>query len=549
VTGKQYLPASIDARSQTLQQLQEGTFDLLVIGGGINGAGIARDAAMRGLRVALVEKGDFASGTSSKSSKLIHGGVRYLQHGDFRLVRVACRERDLLRRRLAPHLVRPLPFLFPVYRGDPVGIVTLGLGMWVYDLLAVFRNIRAHRMLSAKRTLGMEPGLRGDGLKGAALYYDCFTDDARLTLETILAARSEGAVAANYIELTAFTKENGRIVGAWIQDRLSGADIQVRARRVVNATGPWADQLRRLDDTSAPPCLRVTKGVHLIVPRERVGNTHAVLLHSPRDQRVLFVIPWDTHAIIGTTDTDFDGSPDDVRADERDIEYLLEAANWFFPRAALRATDVVSTYAGLRPLVASGGEGKDPSAVSREEAIFESPSGLVTLAGGKLTTYRLVAKEIVDMVAKDGGVFAKRACTTGEKPLPGGRFQRTGDLVQALLARDGELSHQQIEHLVHRYGSRAAEILALLQGRKEWSQMLVPGMPDIWAEAVYAAQTELAVVPDDIVMRRTHVALKAPEMAAQLAEKIEESIMAAVQLPVVSRANSARTRGQEPREF
>lgn len=543
MTPKQHLPASIsiEARSQTLRELQEGTFDLLVIGGGINGAGIARDASMRGLRVALVEKGDFASGTSSKSSKLIHGGVRYLQQRDFRLVRVACRERDLLRRRLAPHLVQPLPFLFPVYRGDPVGIVTLGLGMWVYDLLAAFRNIRAHRMLTAKSTLGMEPGLRGDGLKGAALYYDCFTDDARLTLETILAARSEGAVAANYIELTAFTKENGRIAGAWIQDRLSGADIQVRARRVVNATGPWADQLRRLDDTSAPPCLRVTKGVHIIVPKDRIGNTHAVVLHSPRDQRVLFVIPWDTHAIIGTTDTDFDGSPDDVRADERDIEYLLEAANWFFPRAGLRADDVVSTYAGLRPLVASG-EGKDPSAVSREEAIFESPSGLVTLAGGKLTTYRLVAEKIVDMVAKDSVVSGKRVCTTGEKPLPGGRFQRTGDLVQALLAKDGELTKLQIEHLVHRYGSRAAEILALLQGRKEWSQMLVPGMPDIWAEAVYAAQTELAVVPDDIVTRRTHVALKAPEMAAQIAEKIEENLGVAVQPPAVSCASWGRTR-------
>lgn len=522
MTSEQYFSASIDVRSRTLQQLQEGTFDLLVIGGGINGAGIARDAAMRGLRVALVEKGDFASGTSSKSSKLIHGGVRYLQHGDFRLVRVACRERDLLRRRLAPHLVQPLPFLFPVYRGDAVGIVTLGLGMWVYDLLAAFRNIRAHRMLTVKRTLGVEPGLRGDGLKGAALYYDCFADDARLTLETILAARSEGAVAANYIELTAFAKENGRIVGAWIQDRLSGADIRVRACRVVNATGPWADQLRRLDDTSAPPCLRVTKGVHIIVPRERIGNTYAVVLHSPRDQRVLFVIPWGTHAIIGTTDTDFDGSPDDVCGDERDIEYLLEAANWFFPRAALRAADVVSTYAGLRPLVAD--DGKDPSAVSREEAIFESPSGLVTLAGGKLTTYRLVAKEIVDMVSKDSGVSGKRACTTGEKPLPGGRLQRINDLVQTLLAKDGELTKQQIEHLVHRYGSRAAEILALLQGRKEWSQMLVPGMPDIWAEAVYAAQTELAVVPDDIIMRRTHVALKAPSMAAQVAEKIKESL-------------------------
>src|SRR6266852_366055 len=201
-------------RRDALAALGRDPLDVLVIGGGINGAGIARDAALRGLRVALVEKGDFASGTSSKSSKLIHGGVRYLQHGDFRLVRVACRERDLLRRRLAPHLVRPLAFLFPVYRGDPVGFFALGAGMWLYDLLAIFRNIRAHRMLAAKRVLRMEPNLRKAGLRGAALYYDCFTDDARLTLETILAAAQEGAVTVNYLQLKDFTKENGHVVGA-----------------------------------------------------------------------------------------------------------------------------------------------------------------------------------------------------------------------------------------------------------------------------------------------------------------------------------------------
>jgi glycerol-3-phosphate dehydrogenase len=522
----QLSPSSNRERTATLQKLRGETFDLLVIGGGINGAAIARDAAMRGFRVALVEKGDFASGTSSKSSKLIHGGVRYLQQGDFRLVRVACRERDLLRRRLAPHLVRPLPFLFPVYRGDPVGVVTLGLGMWLYDLLAVFRNIRAHRMLTAKRTLSIEPRLRSEGLKGTALYYDCFTDDARLTLETILASRSEGAVVANYIELTEFIKENGRIVGAWIRDCLSGAAIEVRARRVVNATGPWADEVRRIDDASVLPCLRLTKGAHVIVPRERVDNAYAVVLRSPRDKRILFVIPWDAHAIIGTTDTDFDGSPDDVRPDESDVQYLLEAANWYFPQAHLRPADVISSYAGLRPLVASGDD-KDPSQVSREEAIFESPSGLLTLAGGKLTTHRLVARQIVDSVAKKLDPLApvgKNLCQTADKPLPGGMLQDLEEVVQQLLALDGGLKREQIEHLANRYGSRAPEVLALLHGHQERGQLLAPGMPDIWAEAVYAAQNELAIATDDILMRRTHLALKDPVKSAQVADKIRKPI-------------------------
>src|SRR5262245_37931783 len=308
------------SRERNLQRLQEETFDLLVIGGGINGAGIARDAAMRGLHVALVEKGDFASGTSSKSSKLIHGGVRYLQHGDFRLVRVACRERDLLRRRLAPHLVRPLAFLFPVYRGDPVGFLTLGAGMWLYDLLAIFRNIRAHRMLTAKRVLRLEPNLRSAGLHGAALYYDCLTDDARLTLETVLAAAHEGAVTINYLALKEFIKRDGRVVGAYLQGGNDDALIQVRARQVVNATGPWVDDVRKLDDPSAPPTLRLTKGVHIVVRRDRIGNDHAVVMHSPRDKRVLFVIPWETHDLIGTTDTEFNGSLDGISVDAADDE-------------------------------------------------------------------------------------------------------------------------------------------------------------------------------------------------------------------------------------
>lgn len=528
--GSRPAPLSVAARERNIEHLRQGSFDLLIIGGGINGAGVARDAAMRGLRVALVEKGDFASGTSSKSSKLIHGGVRYLQQGDIRLVRMACRERDLLRRRLAPHLVQPLAFLFPVYRGDPVGFFTLGVGMWLYDLLAAFRNIRRHRMLSAQRTGAFEPGLRTQRLRGAALYYDCFTDDARLALETVLAAQEEGAVIVNYVELREFIKKDGQIVGAVLRDRVVGTELRVRCHSVVNTTGPWADQVRRLDDPVAKPCLRVTKGVHILVPRERIGNTHAVVMHSPRDRRVLFTIPWAAHNIIGTTDTDFHGSPDEVRADTADVEYLLEAANWYFPDARLRPEDVISSYAGLRPLVASEVD-KGPSAVSREEQIFESSSGLITLGGGKLTTYRLVAKQIVDLVIKRlragrGSPQPRRKpCATSRKPLPGGRRPDPDEMARALTSSDGVgLADEQIRHLVSRYGSRAPEVIALIQNDADLKDMLVAKLPDIWAEAAYAVRTEMAVRSEDVLLRRTHVALKEPQEAARLADKISEKL-------------------------
>ncbi len=524
------VPLCTDARHRNLQRLRTETFDVLVVGGGINGAGIARDAAMRGLRTALVEKGDFASGTSSKSSKLIHGGIRYLQQGNLRLVRVACLERDLLRRRLAPHLVEPLAFIFPVYRGDPVGLLALGAGMWLYDLLAVFRNIRAHRMLTAKRTEALEPGLRTEGLRGAALYYDCWTDDARLTLETILAAHQEGAVVANYLALEGFRKEGGRIVGAVLRDRFGAPPIEVRSRCVVNATGPWADAVRRIDDITAPPCLRLTKGAHIIVPRARLSIVRAVVLHSPRDGRLLFAIPWGEHTLIGTTDTDFDGSLDDVQPEPEDFDYLLEAANWFFPKAQLRVEDIVGSYAGLRPLVASDPT-KDPSSVSREEFIFESPSGLITLAGGKLTTYRLVAKEIVDRITKrlhPRPIGKVPACTTGIKPLPGGLSAGTDEIVERIQASGAcGLTAQQVRHLARRYGSRATEVLALVQSDGNLKQLLVPGMPDIWAEVAYAISAEMAVYPDDILMRRTQIGVKDPLEAAQVSDLLSEKLTSA----------------------
>ena len=471
-----------EARREKLQRIGTETFDVLVIGGGINGTGIAREAALRGLRTVLVEKGDFGSGTSSRSSKLVHGGFRYLESGDFSLVFEASRERDLLRRRLAPHLVTPLRFFFPIYRGSPLPLWKLRVGLTLYDVLAAFRNIEHHRGVSRGDRQGVEPLLREEGFLGGALYYDCFTDDGRLVLENALGAEESGAICLNYAVVESFEKDSeGLLEGAVVRDLDGdGGVIRLRARSVVNATGPWLDRVRALDDRAAKPVLRPTKGVHLVLPRHRLGNRNAVVLHAVRDRRLFFVIPWDDHTIAGTTDTDYSGSPDAVRADTEDVEYLLESLNFYFPAAGLAERDVVSTFAGLRPLVA-GTKPEAPSEVSREEELFESPSGLLSLGGGKLTTYRRVAIKVIDRVARglrarfDVRVLPRSG--TDSLPLPGGR-------------QVAQLSSKGDDRLRRRYGSRAAELVDLAAQTPSSSEPLEPGVQDIQAEASFAAWRE-----------------------------------------------------------
>ena len=502
---------AVAARRAALAALGSETFDLLVVGGGINGAGIARDAVLRGLRTALVEQADFASGTSSRSSKLIHGGLRYLEQGHIRLVLQACRERERLRR-LAPHLVRPQRFLFPVYDGGPIGMVKLSLALLAYDVLAGLWNVHRHRMLAAGAVRAVEPMLRTDGLRGAGLYWDCRTDDARLVLETVLSAAQEGAVVLSYARVGAFLKEDGRIVGARVIDRLGHAEVTVRARAVVNAAGPWVDAVAALDAPGAPR-LRLTKGVHLVVPRPRIGNSDAIVLHARADRRVMFVIPWGDRAVIGTTDTDHAGGPEIAPTVEpADVGYLLETVNHYFPAARLRPDDVVSAYAGLRPLIAPQGAGAvAPSDTSREEEIFTSPAGLVSIAGGKLTTYRLMAIEVVDAVigvlrrAGDTRVFGRSR--TGSLPLPGGHVA-PAELVAAVLSRDGDgIAPPVIGHLADRYGSRLDEVLELVARDGALAAPIVPPLLDPKAEVVEAVEREWAVTLEDVLRRRTHVAL------------------------------------------
>jgi glycerol-3-phosphate dehydrogenase len=315
-----------------LDRLTREPVDLLVIGGGITGAGIARDAAMRGLSTALVEQQDFAGGTSSRSSRLIHGGLRYLEEGALSLVFEASRERHTLLR-LAPHLVRPLPFVFPVHQGDRVPLWKVAAGVWLYQALALFRNVRRPRILGKRTLLRMEPALKARGLIGGARYYDAQCDDARLTLAVIRSALRHGALVANYMSVKGLTRESSRISGATLEDRLTGATGVIRAAAVINATGPWADRLRRIEDAGAAPLLGMTKGAHVLVRRSRLGHQEAITMTSPLDGRVMFALPWGPFTYIGTTDTGTTESPDEVAPLADDITYLLRSANAYFPNA------------------------------------------------------------------------------------------------------------------------------------------------------------------------------------------------------------------------
>ncbi len=506
-------------RAAALASMAETPVDVLVIGGGITGAGIARDAALRGFRTALVDKSDFGAGTSSHSSRLIHGGIRYLEHGAFRLVFEASHERRVLLR-IAPHLVRPLAFLFPIYRGGRLPAWKLRAGMWLYDLLSSFRNVHWHRWLGAKKVRRVEPGLRDRGLIGAALYYDAQADDARLVIATLRSALRAGAIAANYVETTALLKPDGRVRGAVVRDVLTGETATIRANVVVSATGPWSDIMRRLDDPQAAPVLRLTKGVHVTVPRRRVGNEHAVTLLSQLDGRVMFVLPWGDLAYIGTTDTDADSSPDALRITAADVTYLLRSANAAFPDARLTSHDVVSAWVGLRPLLRA--DHANPSQVSREHQVFESPQGLISIAGGKLTTYRVMARDVVDRVAKrlhelDGRAIPGRP-PTDRLPLPGGEAAELEVLVEAARARGA--AEATARHLVANYGSEAAAVLNLVDRDRRLGDPVLPGRPEIWAEVTYAVEREMAVRVQDVLIRRLHLFYEVADHGQSVVPKV-----------------------------
>jgi len=518
-------PHTRGARAAAFAALGASPFDLLVIGGGITGAGIARDAALRGLKTALVERDDFASGTSSRSSRLVHGGVRYLEHGYLHLVFEASRERRTLLS-IAPHLVHPLAFTWPVYAGARVPRWKLGAGLLLYDALALFRNVGTHRQLSVTEVLASEPALRPDGLQGGAQYWDAATDDARLTLANAIAAAEAGAVVVNHASVCELVHSGERVVGAIVADAFNGGDTTtVRASVTVNAAGPWSTAIRRLDKPDAPAVVQGTKGVHLAVPAARVGNRGAVTLLSVVDGRVMFVLPFGSLTIVGTTDTATTATPDSVRASRGDIAYLLESVNAAFPGAALGDTDVVSAWAGIRPLSASVREtGTDPASLSREHSIDTSAGGVISISGGKLTTYRSMAAEVVDTVERALG----RAVTAGVTQsllLPGGALGATSDTITAAAERvgAGRVGARDVAtRLVKAYGDRWPLVWAVAERDSTLAQPLVAGLPYIAAEVVYAGEYEMACTLSDILMRRTQIAFETRDAGRAVAPRVAQ---------------------------
>ncbi len=504
----------------SLPALTAKAVDILVIGGGITGAGIARDAAMRGLETILVEQGDLGSGTSSRSSRLVHGGLRYLEYGHFRLVLEASRERRILLQ-IAPHLVHPLPFVFPVHRNDRVPLWKLIAGMWLYDVLAAFRNVRRHRPLSKRGVLEAEPMLRERGLVGGALYYDAQCDDARLTIATARSAMAHGALVANYMPVETLVLADGAVRGVHVRDALTGQEAVIHASVIVNATGPWSDAIRRMESPETPPLLRPTRGAHVMVPRSRVGNAHAVVLTSPIDGRIMFVLPWGDLAYIGTTDTDCGDQPESARATSDDVVYLLRSANAYFPNARLTENDVVASWAGLRPMLA-GGKNQTASERSREHKIHVGRGGMLSIVGGKLTTYRVMARDVVNLAVRrlqelDGARRPSRAATD-EESLPGGEAQDLRPFHQT--PRDLGVPPETVDHLLRHYGTETAAICNLIRDDRTLLRPLSDDHPAIEAEVVHSTRRELPQHVDDFLIRRIHQFYEVRDQGAASVDRV-----------------------------
>ena len=531
-------------RDVALSKLADKNFDVVVVGGGITGAGVALDAASRGLRTALVEQGDFASGTSSKSSKMVHGGLRYLQQHDFGLVRQSLSERRLLLQN-APHLVEPLTLLIPLFgKGGTVDRATAraySTALWMYDLAGGWRIGKRHHRITAQELASHFPTLRTDRLVAGFVYYDAWADDARLTLAVLRTAVLEhAAVAVNYAPVVGLIHDaTSHLTGVRVAPvaeprsgtRLtesSGTDasadvIEVRAKVVVNATGVWADGLHRLDDASSPTSIRPAKGIHLTVPRVKLPCDLATVLPVQKDRRSITVIPWNEHTYLGTTDTDYSGPLDDPRVEPRDITYVLNAVNAAVS-SPLRPEDVTASWAGLRPLLATtGARGRAPSSrtadLSRRHKVERSASGLITVTGGKLTTYRKMAADTVDAVQRELG-------STGVASRTKRLRLRGSEPVNALQARELAdslgLDAHVLDHLQRRYGGETMAVLGLSIDRPELRARLVDGLAHLEAEVVYAARFEMATCVDDVLSRRTRALLLDARSAAAAAVRTAE---------------------------
>lgn len=508
-------------RAEALRRLAAEEYDVLVIGAGIVGAGVALDAVTRGLSVALVEARDYASGTSSRSSKLIHGGLRYLEQLDFGLVREALHERSLILDRLAPHLAQPVPFLYPLqHRGWER--LYVGSGVALYDVLGGRHGVPTHRHLTRKAARKLFPALRKDALVGAIRYYDGQLDDARHTMMVARTARLYGAVCATSARVTGFLREGDRVVGAVVRDLEGGDAIEVRARRTINAAGVWSDEIQDLVGGRGQLQVRASKGIHLVVPRDRINAR--VGLISRTEHSVLFVIPWGSHWIIGTTDTEWGLDLAHPAASRRDIDYLLEHVNRLIS-TPLTHEDIQGVYAGLRPLLA--GESDVTSKLSREHAVVTPVAGLTMIAGGKYTTYRVMAKDAVDAALNTGLSGAGPGvppCVTDRVPVIGAEgFAALWNARDRLAAQSG-LHVARIEHLLRRYGTLIHELLDLVDADPSLGKPLAGASDYLRVELVYGASHEGALHLNDLLSRRTRISIETFDRGVGCAGEVAELV-------------------------
>ena len=500
-------------RRRWLQEAADDPVDLLVVGGGITGAGVAREAALAGLSVLLIDKGDFASGTSSRSSKLVHGGLRYLAQGDLALVKEAARERAVLRR-LAPHLVRPIPMMLPA--SSMAGRMKLQAGLWTFDRLAGKSAEGGFRTLDRNDTLSCEPGLRSDRLAGSVLFNEYTTNDARLTLETIKSASSFGAKAANYSELESVTHGPAG-VKALIRDRVSDESLQVSARAAVNAAGPWFDRVSAMLDSSAKPQTQLTRGIHLVVPHETLPANNLVALRSP-DGRPTFVVPCGDLIYIGTTDTHYEGSLEEPGVSDADVDYLLESVLLTFAEGPKRS-DIVGVWSGVRPLLRE--EGKDPSEISRKDEVKVGPGPIVSIVGGKLTTYRKMAERVLAKVCDVIRRAPEAERSSKEVSLIGGSAdEQAAARALSTSAKEG----QEVNRLWGNYGLEALKIVSLMERGDASADRLFNGEQLTAAELAYMVDHEMVIHVDDVLRRRNRVGMFETANSVELADAVAREL-------------------------
>ncbi|MGM0846678.1 MAG: glycerol-3-phosphate dehydrogenase/oxidase [Bacillota bacterium] len=495
-------------RSQIKEKLKNDHFDITIIGGGITGAGIALDAANRGMKVALVEMQDYAAGTSSRSTKLVHGGLRYLKQYEVKMVAEVGKEREIVYEN-APHVTTPEWMLLPIHKGGTFGRFSTSIGLRVYDYLAGVKKLERRKMLSLSETLEKEPLVKREGLKGGGYYVEYRTDDARLTIETMKKAVEYGAAALNYVKAEHFIYEDKKVKGIQAKDVLSGETFEIHSDTVVNASGPWVDEVRKKDYSINNKKLRHTKGVHIVIDQKKFPLKQAVYFDT-QDGRMVFAIPREGKAYVGTTDTFFEGDATSPKMTEGDREYLLNAIHYMFPEVTVTKEDVESSWAGIRPLIYE--EGKDPSEISRKDEVWEGDSGLVTIAGGKLTGYRKMAEHVVDLIAKRLKQQTKTkfpASKTKHLPLSGGDFGGSSGFQafideKSLEAEQFGLNVETGRKLVQQYGSNVDELFKMAHSYKKITESSGNELPsEIYAMLLYSINEEMTVTPIDFFMRRT----------------------------------------------